>query len=232
MDNNELIFLRKAWSHMGEQEPYFSVLTDQRFKPQNINDETLKTFYESGIQDVQWIDSILKKHGYMIKDKVVLDFGCGVGRLTHGALENGAQRVYGVDISEAHLHIAKERVPFADYYLLNENGELPLFTNKPDVIFTLIVLQHNRPHLMKKQISQLLQCLGNGGVAFLHVPYAIPHYQPDRPLVGTSMEMHFLPKDDVCDIVKENECILLEINEDRDMCGGDIKNACYVIAKQ
>lgn len=49
-----------------------------------------------------------------VKDKVVLDLGCGTGRLTIGAALLGAKKVIGIDIDEEMLRIARENVKIAE----------------------------------------------------------------------------------------------------------------------
>ena len=49
-----------------------------------------------------------------IKDKSVLDLGCGTGRLTIGSALLGAKKVIGIDIDEEMLRIAKENVKLAE----------------------------------------------------------------------------------------------------------------------
>jgi putative methylase len=45
-----------------------------------------------------------------IKDKIILDLGCGTGRLAIGSILMGAKKVVGVDSDEKVLNIAKENI--------------------------------------------------------------------------------------------------------------------------
>src|SRR5437879_4392228 len=49
-----------------------------------------------------------KRIGFDIRGKVVLDFGCGDGAISHHYLEAGAERVIGVDVSVKDVGRARE----------------------------------------------------------------------------------------------------------------------------
>ena len=44
-----------------------------------------------------------------LKDKSILDLGCGFGEHCKGFVESGAKKVIGIDISEKMLEIAKQQ---------------------------------------------------------------------------------------------------------------------------
>ena len=44
-----------------------------------------------------------------LKDKTILDLGCGFGEHCKGFVESGAKKVIGIDISEKMLEIAKQQ---------------------------------------------------------------------------------------------------------------------------
>lgn len=50
---------------------------------------------------------------YLIRDKVVLDFGCGEGSEAVGIAANGARQVLGLDIREEVLHKGREKAAAA-----------------------------------------------------------------------------------------------------------------------
>lgn len=220
--------LNATWSLLGERESYWSVVTDDKYLAKNITEESKLAFYESGLHDAAFIEQLLNKHGHTMENKVVLDYGCSVGRITKGALTFKPKRLFGCDISLPHLELAKKDVPDAEYFHMTEN--LPEFPESPEIIYSLIVLQHNRPSLMKDYIHKILNVLAPDGVAVLHMPYNGTYTNLRDVKIGI-MEMHSITKSDVLTIVDECGCVLLEINEDRDLCGGGIQNAVYLIRK-
>lgn len=224
--------LKDTWSSFGESEPYWSVITNDQYKASVINNLSIQQFYESGKHNIDFIEDTLRKHNVFLTDKIVLDFGCGVGRLSK-ALASRCRHVYGIDISSSHIELANmhtKNTANTTFTLIScPEDIIPFKAVGVDVVVTLIVLQHNRPNIMKKYITELLGIVKVGGVAVLHIPYFIPNYWAE-PTPGL-MEMHYITKEEVNIIAQMCGCKILEVNEDQDMCGGGIKNALYIIQK-
>lgn len=228
MDVNSFNQLHKSWEQFGKNVPYWSVLTHDVYKPENINDESKEEFYNTGKITIDLFENILQKNNHTFKNKIVLDFGCGVGRMTK-SLHGLASSVYGIDISEPHLEIARNADKETKFFLLNSVQSLPSLPQRPNVIFSFIALQHTRPSLIKHHIKQLLDILNEGGVAAIHLPYDIQGYHYVDDQVGV-MEMHFLSKEEVYQICESNNCHILDVVETR-YCGDTIKDCVYVIKK-
>lgn len=91
------------WENIGETEPFNGVLTHERFLRANLTPETLEEFYRYGRQDVEYLLHRLSQlYPGMPRPTTVLDFGCGVGRLTRAMCALPAQ-VTGVDCSAGML---------------------------------------------------------------------------------------------------------------------------------
>ena len=94
------------WEQFARDEPYWSVLSDDRFKQMNLekDSEALDEFFDSGEQHVQhWFSQVERVLG--IRDfapRKGLDFGCGVGWLTL-PLAQRCESVLGLDVSETML---------------------------------------------------------------------------------------------------------------------------------
>lgn len=228
MKEHDFEQLKNSWNMFGKMEPYWSVLTNDKFKNQYLNQQSLDDFYNSGEYHVQYFEKILNQYGSKLKDKIVFDFGCGVGRITKHVV-NIAKKVYGLDISEEHLNIAKKNIPEAEFLLVNNYRKLPTNDIKADVIYSILTLQHNRPILIKLWTALLLQSLAESGIALLHVPYKINQYIAHSDQ-SQRMEMHFLNQNSMRKIVQSCNCNILSII-DTDYCGHDIFNCIYVIKK-
>jgi SAM-dependent methyltransferase len=98
-DKLEALFdrVRKQWLFLGEVEPHWSVLTDERFKSGNIQD-TVGDFYESGEGAASLIDQFSARAERLVPSGTCLELGCGVGRVTQ-YLTRKFDRVIGVDLS-------------------------------------------------------------------------------------------------------------------------------------
>lgn len=225
--------LSNCWTTYGKKVPYWSVLTQPEFL--NPNEEVIGDFYESGNWELNYAKEVFEKYSFQsLKGKTILDFGCGLGRITRTLLELGGN-VIGMDISESHLNLAKKNIKENIKWVHNKSLHktiVELCGTKLDLIITFIVLQHNRPKLMRQYIKSLLEALNDGGVAILHIPYEIPNYneslEAENPEV---MEMHCLPITDVENLVKSSNCRIVDIDYKHDKCGGDIKNCIYIITK-
>ena len=209
--------VQKVWSKLGSTDPYWSVLTEEKYRAGNFEDNS-EEFWKSGKDMIDWMNVRLESHFPNKKFYKVLDYGCGVGRLLKAY--PGAD---GADISIAHLDVCKTRFPDRNLYFI-QPGECP---DGYDLIYSVITLQHNRPELMKLCILNILKGLNDNGVAFLHLPTFIKHLHRSDEI----MEMNYLSVSEVNQIVQSVGGAIVCIDESWDLCGGGIKNACFLIKK-
>lgn len=213
--------VKKVWSNYGEKDPYFSVLTEERYKMENFNQHEAE-FWNTGKENVELLRRIYERyHAHTKEEKPrVLDYGCGVGRM----MKAWGEGCEGCDISPAHLAKAREALGSAHPLHLVEPGECP---KGYDVIYSMIVLQHNRPSVMKQCMKSIVEALNPRGLAMIHAPYFIETvYQSDE-----IMEMNFVPKPEMEEVINQAGGRVLSYDETHDSCGGGIKNCIYIIYK-
>src|SRR5206468_646732 len=71
-----------AWKQWGLQDPYFGVLTNDKFRARKLTDEAKAEFLDSGRGHVEHVMAMIRRHcAPDFAPRRVLDFGCGVGRL-------------------------------------------------------------------------------------------------------------------------------------------------------
>ncbi|WP_334330443.1 class I SAM-dependent methyltransferase [Companilactobacillus sp. HBUAS59699] len=76
-------------------------------------------------------------------NKTVLDLGCGYGWHDRYAIDNGARRVYGVDMSEKMLAVAKEKTHSDRItYLHDDISKIVFEDNKFDVVISSLALHY------------------------------------------------------------------------------------------
>jgi 2-polyprenyl-3-methyl-5-hydroxy-6-metoxy-1,4-benzoquinol methylase len=209
------------WRHFGETEPHWSVLVDQSFTAANIA-ENIDRFYATGHLDLRHVFNPMARSGLAAERfGKVLDFGCGVGRLSL-ALAEHADQVLGVDISPPHIRLARERaaqsgITNVDFKAIDAPGDLDDLRDF-DLIVSLIVLQHNPPPVMAAILAKLLAALAPGGVAVLQIPtfmhnyrFAVADYLANAQ---PNMEMNALPQPAVFEIIDQAGCRMLEVRED------------------
>jgi SAM-dependent methyltransferase len=134
-----------SWVQLGNEDPYFGVLSDERFRLENLNDEHEREFFETGQVHVKRVLRIaLDRCGAIASQKSALDFGCGVGRLVI-PFASVFEHVTGVDVSPAMLRVAEENclqrgIRNVDFLVSDDN--LTRVVGKFDFIHCYLVLQH------------------------------------------------------------------------------------------
>ena len=219
--------VQTCWEQFGREEPHWSVLTAERFKQKNLN-HNLTEFYQSGQANAALFLNLARRNGYLTDgaaDKTVLEYGCGVGRVTH-ALAQHFKQVYAYDISAPHLDLARQftaslglrNIEFAQIQHPLDVRRFP----KVDAVYTLIVLQHNPPPIIRVILNGLLDALAPGGLAFFQLQtywegycfVARDYLRSVRARREPQMEMHVLPQASVFEIVAERNCQVLEMLDD------------------
>jgi hypothetical protein len=93
--------------------------------------------------------------------------------------------------------------------------ELP----RVDLVYSIIVLQHNPPPVMRELFGRLLGRLNEGGVAVIQVPTYLAGYRFDvndyLATSGEQMEMHALPQREVFALARRAATDVLEVFEDQ-----------------
>lgn len=83
------------------------------------------------------------RFGVEVRDKVVLDFGCGDGAISPAYLQAGATAVFGVDIDETGIARAQEKFGSDRItFLVSGPGRIPLEDDSIDVVISYDVFEH------------------------------------------------------------------------------------------
>jgi 2-polyprenyl-3-methyl-5-hydroxy-6-metoxy-1,4-benzoquinol methylase len=215
--------VQTTWQHLGETEPYYSVLTAERYESSRI-EASLKEFHDSGRRNVAMFKATLNRNAVDLKPlKSCLEFGCGVGRVTRWLAPHFDQML-AYDISRSHLQLAQgyleresiDNVDLRHVARVEDLQQLP----KVDMVFSVIVLQHNPPPIIAEMIGAFIDALNPGGVAYFQVPtyrkgyrFSLKPYLQQRNDVPT-MEMHVLPQRRVFEIIADRGGRVLETLED------------------
>ena len=162
------------WDKWGEIDPYFGVLSADKFRAENLDDESRAAFFHTGQAHIDSTMAIVREHlDADFRPTASLDFGCGVGRLVM-PLARISERVVGVDVSDNMLAESAancrnhqiENVSFvkSDDGLTNLEGEFNL-------IHSCLVLQHIPTNKGMRLLEELLQHLEPGGVVAIQIYY-------------------------------------------------------------
>jgi 2-polyprenyl-3-methyl-5-hydroxy-6-metoxy-1,4-benzoquinol methylase len=164
---------QKTWEKLGELAPYHSVLVAEQFKPENLSEESLAAFFDSGREHVARLMEIVREFRPQFMPRMAVDFGCGVGRITV-PLAKISSRVLAVDISkpmldEAKKNCAKRGVDNVRFMTTAEFLRLP--DASADFLHSFIVLQHVPPAKGHELVEKLIATLEEGGIGAIHVTF-------------------------------------------------------------
>jgi 2-polyprenyl-3-methyl-5-hydroxy-6-metoxy-1,4-benzoquinol methylase len=164
-----------SWAEWGKQNPYYAVLTEEKFRQQNLTDALKSEFFESGrIHIERVLRTAETQFGTPSFRKSALDFGCGVGRLVI-PLAQIFGRVTGVDVSPAMLEEARancKRHQIKNVDLVFSDDALSRVKGQFDFIHSCFVLQHIPVHRGEQILRQLLEMLSLGGILAVQFPLA------------------------------------------------------------
>lgn len=212
-----------SWNELGEVDPYYSVLTSPQYRGLP-SDSAIERFFASGREEAKRFLLALERCGKDLdRHPTCLEFGCGLGRVTQ-ALAPLFETVIAVDISRAHLALAERRalendvrnVQWHQLKSIADLGGLP----QVDVIYSIIVLQHNPPPVIDRIIATFARILKPGGIAYFQVPtyrsdyeFRLADYLRDQ--VGKhGMEMHTYPQSRIFRHFADNSAVPLSVVDD------------------
>jgi 2-polyprenyl-3-methyl-5-hydroxy-6-metoxy-1,4-benzoquinol methylase len=182
----------RAWTKFGEADPYHAVLTKDTFQGDRFDAAARAEFFESGERYVDWVLDVVRDR--LDKDYQpdrILDFGCGVGRLTI-PLARRAQEAVGVDISPGMLQEARANVEHAgisNATFVMSNDTLSRVIGSFNLVHAFIVMQHIAPDRGFRLLARFVDLLDPDGIGIIHVTYANARRTPlARRLVTTAYE--------------------------------------------
>jgi 2-polyprenyl-3-methyl-5-hydroxy-6-metoxy-1,4-benzoquinol methylase len=211
--------IRRQWTKLGEEEPHWGVLTDERFKSDIIDEEALAAFRETGVGSALMIDSAIQRGVPSRVGGICVELGCGVGRVTRH-LADRFDKVIAIDISPGNLRHCEQYLTSAgienvETFLLQSLDDLAQI-GQFDWFFSVIVLQHNPPPIQRMILESLLPQIRSGGGFVFQTVSDLPGYEfvAEQYLAtdDTVMEIHSLPQRDVFKLI---DCANLKLNAAR-----------------
>ena len=169
-----------AWERYGREDPYFGVLTDEKYRRARLTEAQKAEFFSSGTAHVAGVISTIRHHiDPEFQIDRALDFGCGVGRLVV-PLAAVARQVTGVDVSTSMLEEARRNCDarqLRNVEFVASDDRLSLVNGRYNFVHSIIVIQHIPVERGRAIFSRLVDLLQDGGVGVLHVTYA-KSYRP------------------------------------------------------
>jgi len=167
------------WEEWGKTDPYFSVLTNPKFRRQVLTEEAREEFFNSGREDINKVMAICRQHlDPAFTPRRALDFGCGVGRLVV-PLSRLAAQVVGLDVSQSMLAEASAncaRFGIDNVELVKSDDDLSNLRGTFDFIHSVIVLQHIPVDRGQRIFNNLVARLDPGGIGAIQLTYGKAYY--------------------------------------------------------
>ncbi len=239
---------KQDWEELGRLNPLWSILVYRE-------KWDIEEFFLTGEQEIQAVMECAMRLGYPKTHETVLDFGCGVGRLTR-ALSRYFPQCYGVDISESMIAKAKElnQLVTECMFVLNYEPHLRIFSDSSfDMIYTNIVLQHiPDARIIKAYIAEFIRLLKTDGLLVFQLPSYIPfhrHLMIQKKLyrllreAGISeqflyrklrlypIHMTYIPEKDIVAYLNAEGARLLEVHADNAV-PPPLRSCTYYVTKQ
>jgi SAM-dependent methyltransferase len=215
----------KVWTHLGSTDPFWSVLTYDRYRVSNSPDAgAMASFYEGGQVDKDYLMAALSRNGFEPANfDTLAEYGCGLGRTTRW-LASTFRKIKAFDVSESHLsaasdHLASIGLSNVDFVHVSRPADLEKL-QEIDLFFSMIVLQHNPPPIILDILQQAFTGLSARGVAVFQVPthsetyrFGLSEYWRNVA-PKKAMEIHFVPQRAVLDIAENCGLRALEVRPD------------------
>ncbi len=156
-----------------------------------------------------------------IRNKTILDFGCGDGVYSKRFAEKGAKNVIGIDNSRAMIKLAnaKHSDPKIKYFK-QDGAKLSLPKNSFDFVFASFVLQNFKDSTIP--LKQIYKVLKKEGYLVAIIPVALLKPQSEN-LVNTIIKIHLAKKILISNYIKTDE----ELQSNIKKAGFSIKEIRY-----
>lgn len=158
--------LKAKWDKLAKKNPYYYSNPDTESR-QNVDEFELRQSGEADYSNYVLRDDLINNVLGSFQDKIVLEIGAGVGRMTEFFSRN-FKEVHSIDISPIMLAIARKRLSSFNNVILveNENSNIPYVDEHFDFIFSNLVFRHLPNYtLVKDYLKEIFRALKSGGLA-------------------------------------------------------------------
>lgn len=168
MSDTRLTDLQQVWEAHAQADPLWAILSEDSRRRRGWD---LDGFMLTGQKFVRYVLSRFEESGHR-PTGAVLDFGCGVGRLTQ-PLADRFESAIGVDISPTMIKAALRLNQHGDRvtYVVNDEPNLSFVpTQSLDMVMSFITLQHVPPAASRSYLAEFVRILRPGGLLFFQLP--------------------------------------------------------------
>jgi SAM-dependent methyltransferase len=164
-----------SWNKFGKSDPYFGVLSDERYRQSGMTGDLRSEFFGSGERHVETVFATIRAHvdpGF--SPRSALDFGCGVGRLAI-PLARRIPKVIAADVSDPMLSEAARNCVeqgVDNIAFVRSDDALRGVPKDLDFIHSFIVFQHIPTPRGLAILKHMLGLLTENGIGALHFTFA------------------------------------------------------------
>jgi ubiquinone/menaquinone biosynthesis C-methylase UbiE len=168
--------MTSGWNAMAELDPLWAVLSDPKKKFGKWDKEE---FFRDGQREAIRVTHMCGENGIHISPGKMLDFGCGVGRMTRAFSEYFHASV-GIDVSGKMVELARkfnaDRLQCE--FVASASAALPFADFTFDFVFSVLVLQHlPKKSMILDYISEFIRVAKDGGVVVFQLTNEVPFRQ-------------------------------------------------------
>ena len=213
--------VQREWRKLGENDPYWSVLSNEAFRNNKMSEQVRKQFLATGLESADLIERFEARSQVNPQRGICFELGCGVGRVTY-YLSKKFKTVIAADISPGNIELCKQNleslgVKNVEYLLISDLSAyeaIPPF----DFLYSIIVLQHNTPPVQRFIIDRLATKIRPGGRCLFQTAAWLPDYSFSvmRYLASPEevFELHAIPMPIVLRVLQARGIHLLEVSPD------------------
>jgi SAM-dependent methyltransferase len=162
-----------SWDTLAELDPLWTILSDPERK---FGKWDPAEFFSTGGWEAERVLAMCKSHGVSVSYGKLLDFGCGVGRMTR-AFSGFFSSCVGIDVSEKMIGLARgfNSGRAACEFIATGGGVLPFADKSFDFVFTVLVLQHlPRKSMILGYIEEFIRVAKDDAVVVFQLPNEVP----------------------------------------------------------
>jgi tRNA/tmRNA/rRNA uracil-C5-methylase (TrmA/RlmC/RlmD family) len=116
--------VRREWKTLGENDPYWSVLTNEAYRHSKMTDQVRDEFLATGNDAAELVERFEARAQTKLSRGTCFELGCGVGRVTY-YLSKKFEKVIAADISPGNIELCKRNlealgVTNVEYLLVTE----------------------------------------------------------------------------------------------------------------
>ena len=161
------------WNTLAELDPLWTILSDPEKK---FGKWDSGEFFTTGEREAERVLAMCRSHALNVSSGKLLDFGCGVGRMTR-AFSNFFASCVGIDVSNNMVSLAKRfntDRPQCDF-IVSDNVQLPFASKSFDFVFSVLVLQHlPTKKMILNYIAEFIRIAKDNGVVVFQLPNEVP----------------------------------------------------------